>query len=47
MDRLKVTPQESKNDYTKMPTKLGELDRFMKYLKYDCINKGLQLAAEK
>lgn len=38
---------ETKNDYTKMPTKLGELDRFMKYLKYDCINKGLQLASEK
>lgn len=34
-------------DYTKMPTKLGELGRFMKYLKQDCINKGIQLVKEK
>lgn len=34
-------------EYTKMPTKPGELGRFMKYLKQDCINKGIQLVKEK
>lgn len=38
---------EADGNYTKMPTKLGELGRFMKYLKQDCINKGIVLVKEK
>lgn len=43
---VKESAEEENSNYTKMPTKLGELDRFINYLKYDCINKGIQVAEE-